>query len=110
MEEKQWALFCHLSGLSGYIIPFGNIIVPLVIWSVKKDESEMIDEHGKEAANFQISFSIWIAIAIVFSIVLIGIPFLIAFATLHIVFIIIASLKADKGQLYKYPLTIRFIK
>ena len=76
MEEKQWALFCHLSGLSGYIIPFGNIIIPLVIWSVKKDESAMIDEHGKEVANFQISFSIWIAIAILFSILIIGIPFL----------------------------------
>ena len=110
MEDKQWALFCHLSGLSGYIIPFGNIIFPLVIWSVKKDESTMIDEHGKEAANFQISFSIWIAIAILFSIILIGIPFLVVFGVMHIVFIIIASLKADKGELYHYPLTIRFIK
>lgn len=109
MNEKQWVLLCHLSGLSGYILPFGNLIAPLVIWSMKKDESAEIDRHGKEAANFQISFTIWFAIAVIFSFVLVGIPFLIVLGVLHIVFTIIATLKADKGELYRYPLTVRFI-
>lgn len=109
MDEKQWVLLCHLSGLSGYIVPLGNLIAPLVIWSLKKEDSAEIDRHGKEAANFQISFTIWFAIAAVFSFVLIGIPFLIALMVLHIVFIIIATMRADKDQLFRYPLTIRFI-
>jgi uncharacterized Tic20 family protein len=110
MTERQWALICHLSGLSGYIIPFGNIIAPLVIWSVKKEEFPMVDAHGKEAANFQISFTIWFFIAGIMVILLIGIPVIIALAVIHVVFVIIASIKADSGEVYHYPLTIRFIK
>ena len=110
MSEKQWALICHLSGLSGYMIPFGNIIAPIIIWSVKKEEFPMVDEHGKEVVNFQISFTLWFFIAGIFVFLLIGIPVLIALAVIHVVFIIIASLKADNGELYNYPLTIRFLK
>ena len=110
MQEKQWALICHLSGLSGYLIPFGNLIVPIIIWSMKKDEMPMVDAHGKEVINFQISFTIWAAISIIFVFILIGIPLLIALLVLQVVFIIIAAIKADSGELYHYPLTIRFIK
>ncbi|MCK5470248.1 MAG: DUF4870 domain-containing protein [Cyclobacteriaceae bacterium] len=110
MQEKQWALICHLSGLCGYFIPFGNLIVPIIIWSMKKDEMPMVDAHGKEVINFQISFTIWVTIAIVFVFILIGIPILIALIILQVIFIIIATIKADSGELYHYPLTIRFIK
>ena len=110
MQEKQWALICHLSGLSGYLIPFGNLIVPIIIWSMKKDEMPMVDAHGKEVINFQISFTIWATISIIFVFILIGIPLLIALLVLHVVFIIIAAIKADSGELYHYPLTIRFLK
>ena len=110
MQERQWALICHLSGLSGYIIPFGNLIVPIIIWSMKKDEMPMVDAHGKEVINFQISFTIWAVIATIFVFILIGIPLLIALLLLQVIFIIIAAIKADSGELYHYPLTIRFIK
>lgn len=110
MQERQWALICHLSGLSGYIIPFGNLIVPIIIWSMKKDEMPMVDAHGKEVINFQISFTIWFVIATIFVFILIGIPLLIALLLLQVIFIIIAAIKADNGELYHYPLTIRFIK
>jgi hypothetical protein len=110
MQEKQWALICHLSGLSGYLIPFGNLIIPTIIWSMKKDEMPMVDAHGKEVINFQISFTIWAAIAFIFVFILIGIPLLIGLFVLQIIFIIIAAIKADNGELYHYPLTIRFIK
>jgi uncharacterized Tic20 family protein len=103
-------LICHLSGLSGYIIPFGNLIVPIIIWSMKKDEMPMVDAHGKEVINFQISFTIWVVIATIFVFILIGIPLLIALLLLQVIFIIIAAIKADNGELYHYPLTIRFIK
>jgi len=110
MQERQWALICHLYGLCGYIFPFGNLIAPIIIWSMKKDEMPMVDEHGKEVINFQISYTIWGIIAGIFIIMLIGIPLLIAIAVLQVVFIIIAAIKADSGELYRYPMTIRFIK
>ena len=110
MQEKQWALICHLSGLSGYIIPFGNVIVPIVIWSLKKDQMPMVDKHGKEVINFQLSITIWIIASAMLIILLVGIPMLIVLGLLQVVLVIIGALKADSGQLYKYPLTIRFIK
>jgi uncharacterized Tic20 family protein len=110
MQERQWALICHLSALCGYFIPFGHLIAPIVIWSMKKDEMPMVDDHGKEVINFQISITIWIIIAGIFVILLIGIPFLIALGVLQLVFVIIGAIKADSGILYRYPLTIRFIK
>lgn len=110
MQERQWAMICHLSALSGYIIPFGNLIVPAVIWSMKKTEFPMVDEHGKEVVNFQISFTIWMIIAGILIFLLIGIPLLIALAVGQLVLIIIGAIKADSGELYHYPLTVRFIK
>ena len=110
MQERQWALICHLSALSGYVIPFGNLIVPIIIWSMKKDEMPMVDEHGKEVINFQLSMTIWMIISGILILVLIGIPLLIMLAILQVVFIIIGAIKADSGQLYKYPMTIQFIK
>jgi uncharacterized Tic20 family protein len=110
MQERQWALICHLSALSGYVIPFGNLIVPIIIWSMKKDEMPMVDEHGKEVINFQLSMMIWMIISGILILVVIGIPLLIMLAILQVVFIIIGAIKADSGQLYKYPMTIHFIK
>ena len=110
MQEKQWALICHLSGLSGYLIPFGNLIVPIIIWSIKKDEFPMVDTHGKEVINFQLSITIWMIISGILIFVIIGIPLLVVLALLQIIFTIIGALKADNGQLYKYPMTIQFIK
>ena len=110
MQERQWALICHLSALSGYVIPFGNLIAPIIIWSMKKDEFPMVDVHGKAVINFQISITIWMIISGVLIILLIGIPLLIVLAILQVVFVIIGAIKADNGELYKYPLTIEFIK
>jgi uncharacterized Tic20 family protein len=110
MEEKQWALICHLSGLGGYLIPFGNIIIPIIIWSMKKQEMPMVDEHGKEVINFQISITIWILLSGLLIILLVGIPMLIVLVLLQVILVIVGALKADNGELYKYPLTVRFIK
>jgi len=110
MQEKQWALICHLSGLCGYIIPFGNLIVPIIIWSMKKDEMPMVEAHGKEVINFQISFTIWAMVSMIFVFIFVGIFMLIAIAILQVVLIIIAAIKADKDELFQYPLTVRFIK
>lgn len=70
MNEKQWTFICHLSGFCGYIIPFGNLIVPLIIWSAKKDEMPLVDIHGKEAINFQISITIYALVSMAFMVFL----------------------------------------
>lgn len=109
-SEKNYAMFCHLVAFSGFIIPFGSIIGPLVMWLIKKEESEFINYHGKESLNFQISIAIYTIISGILALVLIGILFLIALGIIWIVFIIIASVKTSEGEEYRYPLTIRFVK
>jgi uncharacterized protein len=58
-SEKNMASFTHLSTLSQYIIPFGNYIFPILIWTSKKEQSEFVDHHGKQAINFQLSILIY---------------------------------------------------
>ena len=65
-DARMWAMFCHLAGLVGYLIPLiGNIVAPLIIWQIKKDELPFVDEQGKEAVNFQISMSLYALIGII---------------------------------------------
>ena len=108
-DERMWAMFCHLSALVGYVFPFGNIIAPLIIWVLKKDEFPLVNDQGKEAINFQISMTIYIIAAIILIILVIGIPLLILLGLFDLLMIIIASIKANEGTEYRYPLTIRFL-
>ena len=105
----MWGMFCHLSALAGYLIPFGSIIGPLVIWSVKKQEFPYVDEQGKEALNFQISMLIYKVISIILWLLFIGILMFAALVIFNIIMVVIASIKANNGETFKYPLTIRFI-
>lgn len=109
-DEKTYGMLCHLSALSGYVIPFGNIIGPLVIWLIQKDKSSYVDYHGKEALNFQISMTLYFLISIPLILVVIGIVLMIIVGILDIVFTIIAGIKANQGEEYRYPLTIRFVR
>jgi uncharacterized Tic20 family protein len=107
---RTWTVLCHASALAGLFFHFlGHLLGPLIVWLVKRGDSPEIDAHGKESLNFQISMLIYDAIAAVLCIVLIGIPILIALWLLNTVFVIIASVKASEGTLYRYPFTIRFI-
>ncbi len=108
-EERMWAMFCHLSGLVGFIFPFGNIIAPLVIWLVKKEEYPLVNDQGKEALNFQISMTIYIIASVILIILIIGIPLLIILGIFSLIVVIIAAIKANEGEKYRYPLTIRFL-
>lgn len=109
-QETNWAMFCHLGSFCGYFIPLGNIIVPLVLWLVKRDEWPYVNQHGKEALNFNISFTIYAIISAVLCIVLIGFVLLAALFIMSIVFVIQATLSASKGEYYRYPLIFRFIR
>ena len=114
--EKNLAMFCHLSALVGGIafsaigLPVGNILGPLVIWLMKKDTMPLVNEHGKEALNFQITVSavILACMALFFLILPIFLIPLVGLAAL--VLTIIGTIKASNGVLYRYPLTVRLIK
>jgi len=104
-------MFCHLAALAAFIgIPFANILGPLIIWLVKRNEYPLVDQQGKEALNFQISMTIYSVVAFALSFVIIGIPLLIALLILNLVMIIIAAVKTSKGEPHRYPITIRLIK
>ena len=105
---RTLTMMCHLSAFAGFFVPLGNVWGPLVFWLVKKDEMREVDLHGKESLNFQISMSIYIVVAVVLSLLLIGIPVLIGLVIYWIVAVIIASVRANDGELYRYPLAIRF--
>ena len=109
-EEKQWAMFAHLSALVGYIIPFGSIIGPLLIWQIKKNEMPFVDDQGKEALNFQITVAIAAIVCLILIVVLIGILLFPIVALVDLIFIVIASIAANNGQAYRYPFAIRLIK
>lgn len=109
-QEKTWAIFCHLGALAGCIMPLGNVIGPLVIWLVKKNESSLINDEGKESLNFQISWAIYFLVSLILTFVFIGFILLGALLIFNLVMIIMAAIKVSNGEKFSYPLTIRFIK
>jgi hypothetical protein len=109
-EERPWVLGSHIGTLLGYAIAFGSFLVPLVIWLSKKDESEVIAMHSKASLNFQLSMLLYSFIAGIGIFILIGIPFLIIIPIVNLICVILATIEADKGSLYKYPITITFVK
>lgn len=109
-QEKTWAMLCHLSAFLGYVFPFGNIIGPLVVWLIKRDEFAAVNEHGKEALNFQITVTMYYIVSAILVVIIIGIPLLIAVMVFQVVCVVLATLKANAGESYRYPLTIRFVK
>ncbi|HEX3032121.1 MAG TPA: DUF4870 domain-containing protein [Bacillota bacterium] len=109
-EERMWAMLCHLSVFLGNLIPFGHIIFPLIIWQIKKNDSDFIDYHGKEALNFQISATIYLFISLILTVFLIGFLLMGALWLFNMVIVIIAAIRANNGERYQYPLCFRFIK
>jgi uncharacterized Tic20 family protein len=110
-QEKQWGMFTHLAALATFVLPIaGNIIGPLIIYLIKKDEYEFVNEQGKEVLNFQITWSIIFAISALLIIVGIGVLMLVGFGIAWLVLVIVASVAASNGQSYQYPLTIRFLQ
>lgn len=146
-HQKNIAAVIHLSTLAKYVFPFGNFIMPLVLWTMNKEKSSFIDDHGKQAINFQLSIFLYFVLVscltiplfffgvinsldfpefwngydidfhvshydsanfIIFSI-LVGLLALAAII-IEIIFIVMATSKANQGEPYKYPITIKFLK
>ncbi len=110
-EQRVWALAAHLSALAGLVIPvIGNIVPPLIIWAIKKDEMPFVADQAKEALNFQITVTIFVAICVVFFFLIVPIFVAIAAGIAALILTIIAAIKANEGVAYRYPLALRLVK
>jgi len=109
-DERIWAMLCHFSTFIGFIFPFGNIIAPLIIWLSKREDLPLVADQGREVLNFQISMTIFFIVSALFSIILIGIPFLIGLGIFDFIITIVAAISANDGKPYRYPINLRLIK
>jgi len=110
-DEKTWAMIAHLAALAGYVVPvLGNVLGPLIVWLIKKDTMPFVDEQGKEALNFQITVFIAFIICIPLCFIVIGIPLLFVVGIGALVLMIIAAIKAQNGENYRYPFALRLVK
>jgi uncharacterized Tic20 family protein len=109
-DERQMGLFLHLSQLANLIFfPIG-IVAPVLLWQLNKEKMPALDARGKMVVNWMISSTIYAIVSIILVFVLVGILLLIALGVVAIVFPIIGAVKANNGELWEYPLTIKFLK
>lgn len=111
-SDRSWCIALHLSGFSGIIlvVALAHVVAPLVIWLLKRAESPLIDATGKEVLNFQLSFTLYFAIAGALCFLLVGLLILPVLFVIWIVCIILAAVRTSNGEFYRYPMTIRFLK
>lgn len=109
-DARTWAMICHLIAFSGFVVPFGNLLGPLIVWAIKRDEHPFIDDQGKEAINFQLTLTIAFTISIILLFVVIGILLIPILCIYSIIMVVIAAIKANEGERYRYPCTIHFFK
>ena len=107
-DVNDWAMAIHLSQFCGYIVPVVGLVVPIVLWQVKKDEDPVIDLHGKIVANWVITMLIMGAVFSVLTGIYIGIPLLAALFVATIAFPIVGGIKANNGETWSYPLSFKF--
>lgn len=108
--ERTWEMLAHLAALSACIVPFGSFLGPFLIWQIKKNEFPSVEAHAKAALNFQLSCLIYAIPCFLLIFVVIGFPLLAGLGIFNLVCVIIASIKANNGEAWKYPLTLTLIK
>jgi membrane associated rhomboid family serine protease/uncharacterized Tic20 family protein len=114
-HERRWAMCCHLMALSGFLIPFGNILGPLAIWFWKRKESEFIDFHGKTAINYQLTLLLFLVGSTVvaaftgFAVLFVG-PLYGILALYTLVMIVVAAIKSHRGDYVEIALSAHFVK
>jgi uncharacterized Tic20 family protein len=110
-EEQNWAMICHLAALAGFLMPFGNLLGPLLIWLLKRVDMPLVDSHGKEALNFQITVTLAILVCVPLVFVLVGVPLIILIVIAALIMTIMAAVQVSNGNLaYRYPFALRLLK
>ena len=111
-DEKNLAMLVHLLPFLGFMIPGMNIVIPLVLWFMKRDQSPYLDHHAREELNFQITISVALAVWIALKMMLVGLlllPLIPIAIILVLVFMVRAAIMASRGEYYKYPFTLRLV-
>jgi uncharacterized Tic20 family protein len=113
-DTRLWGMILHLSLLLGHFTFLVGLVAPIIIWQIKKNVLPGIDQHGKNAANWVISFLIYnlICFGLLITVILaiVAIPLWIVLGVLGVIFPIIAGIKANNGEYWNYPLSITFFK
>lgn len=109
MNETGYCTLMHISQFGGLLIPLAGYILPIVMWLVGKEDSDMVDRQGKAILNWMISLVIYLAVSGILCVIAIGIPMLIVFAILNLIFVIKGAMKANNGEYWEYPMTMKFL-
>ena len=116
-EERGWGLIAHLGGPIGLLLSAGllGFVIPLIIWLAKRDESDFVDHHGREALNFQLSLFALHVLGWMFVLVTFGFGFLVVLPGFLLLWFaelilgVVAGLRAHDGRRFRYPLSVRLI-
>lgn len=110
VNVNQWSMFIHLSQFCGFIVPGAGLVIPILLWQMKKNESPIIDQQGKNVTNWILSVLLYGLICFPLCFVLIGFLLLAILGVVAIIFPIIGGIKANDGEIWQYPMSINFIK
>ena len=105
-HDRKYALAIHLTALLGVVIHLA-LLVPLVLWLVGKDKSAYIDDHGREVMNVFLTALVLVPVCVI---TIIGIPVAIAWLIMTFIGFIRGAMAANRGEYFRYPMTIRFLK
>lgn len=108
-DDRTWASLAHASAFAGLFVPFGNVLGPLLVWLVKREDSRFVDDNGKEALNFQITWTVLMAVALLTVLVGVGLVLVPIVALAWVVLVVLATVRASDEEVYDYPLTFDLV-
>lgn len=121
-EERLFRFFIHFSALSAYVLfPLGHVIFPGILWAYKHREYPGLDEPGRQALNFNLSFTFYLFVAGMIALIgmemegtlglkIVGALMFFSLVTIHVSQILLAAFRAYNGEHFHYPFAIRFLK
>ena len=109
-NERTWSILVHAAAFAGLVVPFGNILGPFIVWTIKKAESAEVDRQGKAAMNFQISMLIYAIVGLLLIRFMVGWVLLIALGIFGLVMVLVATIRVANGRQPGYVLGIEFLK
>lgn len=107
---RQLAMLGHLSALLGFVIPFANVLAPLMLWLMHRTRHPYIDEQGREALNFQLTILVYLLLAFGLVLALVGLVMIPLIAVFQLVMVIVAAVRVNDGEAWRYPVTLRFLR
>lgn len=108
-DDRKWGMIAHLAAFAGLVIPFGNVLGPLVIWLARREGSRFVGDQAKEALNFNITVVFGALACFILMWVLIGVLLFAALGLYWLVMTIVAAAKAGEGIHYRYPFAFRLV-